>query len=69
MLRGSISGRFTFDELSDNTERRGDGTGDGDGEKDRCGVGGWDAVESVHVREHMAHVVEKHLGYKSVQVL
>lgn len=55
---------FVFGEFIDNAERRGDSlAGDGDGVVDhvKCGVGGWEAAEAVHVREHIAHIIDRHL--------
>ena len=55
---------FVFGEFIDNAERRGESpAGDGDGvvDHDKWGVGGWEAAEAVHVREHTAHIIDRHL--------
>ena len=58
---------FVFGEFIDNAERRGESpAGDGDGVADhvKCGVGGWEAAEAVHVREHTEHIIDRHLCEK-----
>jgi hypothetical protein len=55
---------LVFGEFIDNAARRGEspaGDGDGVGDHVKCGVGGWDAAETVHVREHTAHMMDRHL--------
>ena len=55
---------FVFGEFIDNAERRGESAArDGDGVVDhvKCGVAGWEAAETVHVREHTVQIIDRHL--------
>jgi len=38
------------------------GDGEGVGDQERCGVGGWEGAHAVHVREQIEHVGEAHLA-------
>ena len=52
-----------FGEFTDNAERGEPPVGDRDGIGDhvKCGIGVGEAAEGVHVREHTAHVMDRHL--------
>ena len=60
---------FVFGEFIDNAERRGESpVGHGEGVVDhvKWGVGGWEAAEAVHVREHTVHITDRHLVKKKL---
>ena len=60
---------FVFGEFIDNAERRGESpVGHGEGVVDhvKWGVGGWEAAEAVHVREHTVHIIDRHLVKKKL---